>query len=257
MALDAIVVIPARDEEARIAACLQALAAQTIVELRDDRRPRRLHRRHRAGDHARRRAPRTRRPRSSSGPGAGSGPARRLGMDLAAERLLAAGAPDGLIASTDADTRPAPSWLARQLAHVRAGARVVAGRVELDPAERRELPDGALRRRERDAAAATRARAPHRRRRRASPLRRRVARASRPPSTGRSAAWSRSARSRMRPSPLAWPRTAFRSCAPPTSRSTRRRDARAARGAGCRSTSRSRCGPSAAATTRPTSRSTA
>jgi glycosyltransferase involved in cell wall biosynthesis len=30
MALDAIVVIPARDEEARIAACLQALAAQTI-----------------------------------------------------------------------------------------------------------------------------------------------------------------------------------------------------------------------------------
>ena len=58
----------------------RALRAQTIVELRDDRRPRRLRRRHR-GRVTRRTAERcgARRPRSSSGPGAGSGPARRLG----------------------------------------------------------------------------------------------------------------------------------------------------------------------------------
>jgi glucosyl-3-phosphoglycerate synthase len=151
MALDAIVVIPARDEEARIAACLQALAAQTtaafetivVLDACAD-----------ATEWV------TRRTAEGlgltveviSGPGEGSGPARRLGMDLAADRLLAAGVPGGLIACTDADTRPVPNWLERQLAHVRAGARVVAGRVELEPAERRELPEGTLRRRERDAA---------------------------------------------------------------------------------------------------------
>ena len=150
MALDAIVVIPARDEEARIAACLHALAAQTISSFEtivvldacaDATESVTARTAGRLGLAV----------QLISGPGAGSGPARKLGMDLAADRLLAAGAPDGLIASTDADTCPAPTWLERQLAHVRAGAQVVAGRVELEPAERRELPGGALRRRERDA----------------------------------------------------------------------------------------------------------
>ncbi len=151
MALDAIVVVPARNEEDRIAACLQALAAQTIssfetIVVLD------------ACDDATEEVAEGTAERLGltlqliSGPGLGSGPARRLGMDLAAERLVAAGMPGGLIASTDADTCPAPSWLERQLAHVSAGAPVVAGRVELDPAERRELPDGVLRRREHDAA---------------------------------------------------------------------------------------------------------
>ena len=151
MALEAIVVIPARDEEARIAACLQALAAQTIssfetIVVLD------------ACTDATENVTRNTTERLGLtahlifGPGSGSGPARRLGMDLAAERLLATGMPEGLIACTDADTCPAPSWLERQLAHVRAGAPVVAGRVELDAAERRELPHGALRRRDRDAA---------------------------------------------------------------------------------------------------------
>ncbi|MGO9906778.1 MAG: glucosyl-3-phosphoglycerate synthase [Solirubrobacteraceae bacterium] len=151
MALDAIVVIPARDEEARIAACLQALAAQTISSLETivvlDA----------CADATESVTARTAKRLGLtvhlvSGPGAGSGPARKLGMDLAADRLLAAGSPDGLIACTDADTCPTPNWLERQLAHVRAGAPVIAGRVELDPAERRQLPSGALRRRERDAA---------------------------------------------------------------------------------------------------------
>jgi glucosyl-3-phosphoglycerate synthase len=150
MALDAIVVVPARDEEARIAACLHALAAQTIssfetIVVLDA-----------CADATESVTARTAlrlglTVQLISGPGAGSGPARKLGMDLAADRLLAADAPDGLIASTDADTCPTPRWLERQLAHVRAGAQVVAGRVELEPAERSELPGGALRRRERDA----------------------------------------------------------------------------------------------------------
>jgi glucosyl-3-phosphoglycerate synthase len=151
VALEAIVVIPARDEEARIAACLRALAAQTtstfetivVLDACVDA----------TEGITRRTAERLGLTiEVIPGPGAGSGPARRLGMDLAADRLLAAGVPGGLIACTDADTRPAPNWLERQLAHVRAGARVVAGRVELEPAERRELPEGTLRRRERDAA---------------------------------------------------------------------------------------------------------
>ena len=86
------------------------------------------------------------------GPGQGAGAARRAGMDLAAERLLAQGRDDGLVACTDADSRPAPDWLARQLAHIGAGARAVAGLIELDPDESRRLPAGVIGRRERDAA---------------------------------------------------------------------------------------------------------
>ena len=152
MPIEAIVVVPARDEEGRIASCLQALATQTIssfetIVVLDGCTD--------ATEEV------TRRTAASlgltvhliSGPGEGSGPARRLGMDLAAERLIAADAPQGIIASTDADSRPTSRWLERQLAHVRAGAQVIAGRVELDPTELPELSIGALRRRERDAAA--------------------------------------------------------------------------------------------------------
>ena len=45
----------------------------------------------------------------------GVGHARRIGMDLACERLLAVGRPDGLIATTDADSVVAGDWLAVQL----------------------------------------------------------------------------------------------------------------------------------------------
>ena len=57
----------------------------------------------------------------------GVGHARRLGMDLAHERLLALGREDGLIASTDADTVVADDWLATQMELVRAGASAVGG----------------------------------------------------------------------------------------------------------------------------------
>ena len=65
-------------------------------------------------------------------------------MDLAAERLP----PDGLIATTDADSEPDPDWLRAQLDAVAAGARAIGGRVEVGA---HDLPPAAIRRREADA----------------------------------------------------------------------------------------------------------
>jgi glucosyl-3-phosphoglycerate synthase len=150
--LSSVVVIPARDEEAGIELCLRALAAQTtgperfeVILVLDD-----------CGDATEEIAVAAAgtlglRLHTLAGPGEGAGPARRLGMEAAASRLIAAGRPDGLIACTDADSRPAPDWLERQLTHLRGGARAIAGLVELDPAELRALPHGVRRRRERDA----------------------------------------------------------------------------------------------------------
>ncbi|HEY2440709.1 MAG TPA: glycosyltransferase, partial [Solirubrobacteraceae bacterium] len=101
MELDAVVVIPARDEEERIGACLRALACQgvapgafeTIVVLdacRDRTAAVVAAVSASAGLHV----------TTIEGAGAGAGAARRAGMDLACKRLLAAGRPDGLIACT-------------------------------------------------------------------------------------------------------------------------------------------------------------
>jgi glucosyl-3-phosphoglycerate synthase len=153
MGVVSVVVIPARDEEEHIGACLEALAAQTvpldsfetIVVL----------------DHCVDRTEVVARERAATlgltltvleSLGSGAGSARRAGLDAAAQKLLDLGRSDGLIACTDADTRPAPDWLARQLAHVEAGAHVIAGLIELDPHDAEQLPPGVLRRRERDAA---------------------------------------------------------------------------------------------------------
>jgi glucosyl-3-phosphoglycerate synthase len=151
--LTSIVVVPARDEEHRIAGCIAALGAQTVprdefeVILVLDR----------CADRTAEVAERSAecfglRLTLVDGPGEGTGPARRAGMDLAAERLLARGLDTGLIATTDADSRPAPDWLARQLAHVGEGARAIAGLIELDPEDARTLLPEVLHRRERDAA---------------------------------------------------------------------------------------------------------
>ncbi len=116
MAPVSVVVIPARDEEHTIAACLSALARQTVgteafetILVAD------------ACTDATEAVARSAARRLGlaltvlHGPGAGSGPARRLGMDAAAERLEALGCGDGLIATTDADSTPSADWLARQL----------------------------------------------------------------------------------------------------------------------------------------------
>ena len=116
--------VPARDEEERIGACLDALGAQTGLEpgswevllvldrCRDRTRERALES---AASHPHLAL------RLLDGPGRGSGGARATGMDAACERLHAVGRPHGLIASTDADTRVAPDWLARQLELARGG----------------------------------------------------------------------------------------------------------------------------------------
>lgn len=147
-----VVVIPARDEEANIGACLQALAAQSVgpegfevilvLDACTD-----------GTEHVARRAAAELglTLRTVAGLGTGAGAARRLGMEAAATRLIGAGRPDGLIACTDADSRPAPDWLERQLDHLRGGARAIAGLVELDPSDLEELAPGVRRRRERNA----------------------------------------------------------------------------------------------------------
>jgi glycosyltransferase involved in cell wall biosynthesis len=152
--LAAAVVIPARDEEAHISECLRALAGQTIpvdafevIVVLDDCSDR-------TGEMATSAAAAHNLALTLlDGPGLGTGPARRIGMDAACRRLHELGQPDGLVATTDADTRPAHDWLARQLSHRDHGATVIAGRIELDPAESDALPAAVRAQRERDAAA--------------------------------------------------------------------------------------------------------
>ncbi len=152
MALASIVVIPARDEQEHIATCLKALAAQSaprdafettlVVDACVDAT---------AEIAERTAAALGLRLTLLEGPGQGAGGARRVGMDHAAKRLLALGLEDGLIACTDADSRPDRRWLECQLAHVRAGALAIAGFIELDPEDSSRLPTNVVRRRERDA----------------------------------------------------------------------------------------------------------
>jgi glucosyl-3-phosphoglycerate synthase len=133
-ALRACVVVPARDEEDLIAACLWALATQTGVEpheyevllvldrCMDGTRDRAVEA---ADAHPRLRL------HFLGGPGLGSGHARRAGMDAARKRLMGLDRPKGLVASTDADTVVAHDWLSAQLGAAERGARAIGGRIEL------------------------------------------------------------------------------------------------------------------------------
>ncbi len=156
--LRAVVVVPARDEEQRIGAALDALAAQVevapgafeVIVVLDACAD---------ATEAEVVAARARWPELSlatlPGPGRGAGPARAIGMDVACARLEAAGHEDGLIASTDADTIVADDWIARQLDAIGAGAEAIGGDIVLDPAEAELLPPGLLRRRDADLAERT------------------------------------------------------------------------------------------------------
>jgi hypothetical protein len=80
------------------------------------------------------------------------GRARRLLMNEACARLERVGRPHGIIASTDADTRVAPSWLAAIQAEIAAGADAVGGRIftemrgpALRPLRRIQVADAAYR----------------------------------------------------------------------------------------------------------------
>jgi hypothetical protein len=61
-----------------------------------------------------------------------AGAARRVAMDFAEAWLEADGEPDGVILTTDADSRAKPSWVAANLAEFQAGADAVLGRIDLD-----------------------------------------------------------------------------------------------------------------------------
>ena len=144
--LRASVVVPARDEEDLVGACLRALAHQGGVAP-DEYEVLLVLDRCTDGTEARAAAVAADHPGlrlyALEGPGAGSGLARRIGMEAACKRLLAVGGPEGLICSTDADTIVAPDWLATQLRAVEAGAKAIGGRIDL--ADAGTLPPGVLR----------------------------------------------------------------------------------------------------------------
>ncbi|MGH2737084.1 MAG: glucosyl-3-phosphoglycerate synthase, partial [Actinomycetota bacterium] len=77
--------------------------------------------------------------------------ARRLGMDIAAERLVSVGRPEGLIASTDADSMVSPDWLRAQLEAVARGSEALGGEVEILAEERPLLSPEVLKWRARQA----------------------------------------------------------------------------------------------------------
>jgi len=143
----ACVVVPARDEETLIGACLAALAGQdgvasdsyeVIVVLDECADGTAAVVRTASEVHAGLRL------RTLAGPGHGAGHARRLGMDLAARMLLDAGHPGGLIVSTDADSTVEPGWLRAQLDVAAGGARAIGGRVEIGAAEAAGLAPGVV-----------------------------------------------------------------------------------------------------------------
>ncbi|HET9928918.1 MAG TPA: glycosyltransferase [Rubrobacter sp.] len=146
-ALRACVVVPARNEEDLVTSCLEALATQERVAHHEyevllilDRCTDETEERAReiGGVHP------SLNLRFLHGPGEGSGPARKVGMDAACARLLRVGRPEGLIACTDADTEVAPDWLAAQLRAASKGARAIGGRIEL--ADDGSLPEHVRRR---------------------------------------------------------------------------------------------------------------
>jgi hypothetical protein len=60
-------------------------------------------------------------------------------MNAASARFAAAGIHDGILCATDADTVPAPAWIAWTLREIEA-ADAVTGRIIIDPLEYRALP---------------------------------------------------------------------------------------------------------------------
>lgn len=137
-----IVAIPVCNEEERIGACLAALAAQSgvapgtlgiLLFLNNctDRT---------AALVAAARLPFAVRVIERTHPQASAGWARRIAMEAAATWLRSGVRGGGVLMTTDADSRVASDWVARNLAAIEAGAAAVAGRLALDPDESALLP---------------------------------------------------------------------------------------------------------------------
>ena len=155
--LGAIAAIPVRDEEDRIEACLDALLAQRDLSGRPlpsdalglvlllnncSDRTAAIARGRLAASGAPFAVVNVALPPSQ----ANAGFARRLALDLAALWLERADRRDGVLLTTDADSRVPPQWLACNLAAIHAGCGAVAGRVTLEPAEEGLLPQALMRR---------------------------------------------------------------------------------------------------------------
>ena len=132
--LRACVIVPARDEEALVGSCIEALAEQDGISLEEYEVLLVLDR---CTDATGNRALKVAaqhpglRLHLLEGPGRGAGHARRVGMEEAYARLSSLERPEGLIASTDADTVVTPNWLSVQLAAAARGAKAIGGHIEL------------------------------------------------------------------------------------------------------------------------------
>ena len=133
-ALKVCVVVPARNEEALIGSCLRSLAEQEDISFAEFEVLLVLDR---CTDATGERALEVAAEYPDlclytlEGPGRGAGHARRLGMEEARGRLMSLDRPDGLIASTDADTVVASNWLSVQLEAAARGAKAIGGHIEL------------------------------------------------------------------------------------------------------------------------------
>jgi hypothetical protein len=152
----AVVAIPVKDEEQRLAACLGALALQVdklggpiggecfgIVVFANNCTDQSANIARSSGDRLNLplRVVEARLPSASAHAGA----ARRAAMDMAEAWLDEEQASDGVILTTDADSRVAPDWIASNLAAIDAGADAVLGCIALD--EEGDLLTPALHRR--------------------------------------------------------------------------------------------------------------
>ncbi len=134
-----IVAIPVKNEEARIAACIDAITVQTcsfnhLLLLLNNCTDRTLEICLSAQE---------RNPAISiivcdlPDVLASAGEARRIALKHAASL-----AGDGVILTTDADATPAPDWIAKNLLHIENGADAVCGMAEIDGLDGATLPHG-------------------------------------------------------------------------------------------------------------------
>ncbi|MBE7209684.1 MAG: glycosyltransferase family 2 protein [Gluconacetobacter diazotrophicus] len=139
-----VVAIPARDEEDRIGPCLRALIQDAVrppdhvlvlVNNASDATAARA-RSWPAGTRTGIRTAIHVVERVLPPPLASAGHARRIAMDLAAGLA----GPDGLLFTTDADGRVDPSWLSAAVALLQRDLDLVAGWIELEPAEWAAIP---------------------------------------------------------------------------------------------------------------------